>query len=184
MHRAGRELLLADLRAGIARLEGGPARRHGALPFGVAALDRHLPGGGLALGALHEFAQDGMAAEHAGLATLFVAGVLARHTGPVIWCLRHRDLFQAGLASVGLMGVRGRVQKAGQVVHVVTEYLTDLSGLLRTVGERDEAFPLRHGRVDEACGGSGPALGRKARDIFIPDLPIDGGIKVKARDFR
>ena len=47
-----------------------------------------------------------------------------------------------------------------------------------------EAFALRHGRGDEACGGSGPALGRKARDIFIPDLPIDGGIKVKARDFR
>jgi error-prone DNA polymerase len=27
-------------------------------------------------------------------------------------------------------------------------------------------------------------LGRKPRDIFIPDLRIGGGIKVKTRDFR
>src|SRR5215203_4391621 len=137
MHRAGRELQLADLRAGIARLEGGPAGRHGALPFGVAALDRHLPGGGLALGALHEFAQDGMAAEHAGLATLFVAGVLARHTGPVIWCLRHRDLFQAGLASVGLHPDRVvyiETYRDGDVLPAMEEGLRH-GGLAAVVGE-------------------------------------------------
>ena len=52
MHRAGRELLFADLRARIERLEGSPHQRHGALPFEVDVLDQHLPGGGLALGAL------------------------------------------------------------------------------------------------------------------------------------
>jgi error-prone DNA polymerase len=88
----------------------------------------------------------------------------------------------------GMMGVRGKVQRAGDVIHVVAERLTDLSDLLRSVGDREEAFPLPHGRGDEAKGGGGPdqreALGRKPRDIYIPDLRFDGGIKVKTRDFR
>jgi error-prone DNA polymerase len=87
-----------------------------------------------------------------------------------------------------MMAVRGRVQRAGDVIHVVAERLTDLSDLLRTVGDREEAFPLPHGRGDEAKGGGGPDqrddLGRKPRDIYIPDLRPGGGIKVKTRDFR
>jgi error-prone DNA polymerase len=59
---------------------------------------------------------------------------------------------------------------------------------LRSVGDREEAFPLPHGRGDEAKGGGGPdqreALGRKPRDIYIPDLHIDSGLKIKTRDFR
>ncbi|RWP67746.1 MAG: damage-inducible protein, partial [Mesorhizobium sp.] len=41
---------IAALRERIARLEGGPARNRATLPFGVAAIDKVLPGGGLALG--------------------------------------------------------------------------------------------------------------------------------------
>jgi error-prone DNA polymerase len=41
---------------------------------------------------------------------------------------------------------------------------------------------------DEAKTGGGPdsreALGRKARDIYIPDLRLGSGIKVQTRDFR
>src|SRR5437763_281140 len=43
---------LAALRERIQHIEQ-PAS-HGVLPFGVAAIDRALPGGGLALGAVHE----------------------------------------------------------------------------------------------------------------------------------
>ena len=67
--------------------------------------------------------------------------------------------------------------------NVIAEHLTDLSQLLRGVGEREEAFPLPHGRKDEAKNSSGPdpqqALGRKPRDIYIPDA-----IDVKTRNFR
>jgi error-prone DNA polymerase len=77
---------------------------------------------------------------------------------------------------------------AREVIHVIAEHLTDLSQLLGGVGEREEAFPLPHGRGDEAKNGGGPdqrqALGQKPRDIYIPDLRIDAAIKVKTRDFR
>jgi len=48
------------------------------LPFGISELDDCLPGGGLALGHLHEVIEAGPAGEYAGLATLFTAGILAR----------------------------------------------------------------------------------------------------------
>jgi len=36
-----------------------------------------------------------------------------------------------------MLACRDRVPREGDVVHLVAEHLTDLSGLLRTVGERD-----------------------------------------------
>jgi len=90
--------------------------------------------------------------------------------------------------SAGMIGCRGKVQREGEVIHVIAEHLVDLTELLNSVGSRNEAFPVPHGRGDEAKHGSGPdprgALGRKPRDIFIPDLRVGEGIKVKTRDFR
>src|SRR3954465_1293614 len=61
MPHAGRALALSELRERIGRLESrGRARK--ALPFGVLAVDRHLPGGGLALDALHEVMEPGLRA--------------------------------------------------------------------------------------------------------------------------
>jgi error-prone DNA polymerase len=89
--------------------------------------------------------------------------------------------------SASMLGVRGRVQRAGEVVHLVAEHFVDLSGLLRSVGERDEDFPLPHGSGDEARTGGGPDSreppGRKPRDL-IPDPTLSSGIKIPTRDFR
>src|SRR3954467_7937359 len=101
MLHAGRALALSELRERIERLEGR-GRRRTVLPFGVRILDRHLPGGGLALGAVHEVMAAGVASDHAATATLFVEGILARNKGPVLWCVRRRDLFAPALAAVGL----------------------------------------------------------------------------------
>jgi len=49
-----------------------------------------------------------------------------------------------------MVACHGRVQREGEVTHVITDRLEDLSELLRSVGERDEAFPIRHGRGDGA----------------------------------
>jgi error-prone DNA polymerase len=72
--------------------------------------------------------------------------------------------------------------------HRNSEELTDLSDLLRSVGDREQAFPLRSGRGDEAKHGGGPdprdGLGRNPRDIYIRDLRLGAGIKVPTRDFR
>ena len=101
MPHAGRALALSELRERIGRLECR-GRSRNALPFGVRAVDRHLPGGGLTLNALHEVMETAAASEHAAAATLFIAGILARNKGPVLWCVRRRDLFAPALAAVGL----------------------------------------------------------------------------------
>ncbi len=58
------------------------------------------------------------------------------------------------ILSAGMIAVRGRVQREGEVVHLVAQRLTDLSAELASVGDRDAAFPLPHGRGDEFHHGS------------------------------
>ncbi|HTW27408.1 MAG TPA: OB-fold nucleic acid binding domain-containing protein, partial [Acetobacteraceae bacterium] len=95
--------------------------------------------------------------------------------------------------SASMIACHGRLQREGIVTHVVVERLVDLSALLRSVGERTGDFPLPHGRGDEARHNGGPdpreRIGRKPRDIYVPDLPRkpvpDGAeIRVRTRDFR
>ena len=81
-----------------------------------------------------------------------------------------------------MMAVHGRIQREGEVVHLVAHHLTDLSEALASIGGRDTAFPLPHGRGDE-LPRSPPPNAPEARDIYIPDLHIDS-IKTKTRDFR
>ncbi len=52
------------------------------IPFGIPALDHAAP---LLLGSLHEVAGAGPDTEHGAAAALFLAGVLARLEGPVLW---------------------------------------------------------------------------------------------------
>ncbi len=73
-----------------------------------------------------------------------------------------------------LLGVRGRLQREGEVVHLVAEELTDLSPLLAGLAETGGDFPLPHGRGDEFHHGIPGPDPRGAGDA----------IKVKARDFR
>ena len=94
------------LREQIQRLEGMPLRARTVLPFGVEAIDSRLPGGGLALGALHEVAGGGNAAIDGAAAALFAAGIAARTKGKVLWCITRQDLFAPALAQVGLAADR------------------------------------------------------------------------------
>jgi len=94
------------------------------------------------------------------------------------------------IVGASMMGVWGRIQREGEVVHLIARRVTDLSGMLGSVGDRDAGFPLPHGRGDEAHHGSiapdprGSApKGFRTRDMYTPDLHIDT-IKVKARDFK
>jgi error-prone DNA polymerase len=74
------------------------------------------------------------------------------------------------ILSAGMISCRGRLQREGEVIHIVTEQLSDLSDLLCSVGRRDAAFPFKTGRGDEAKhGGSPDPRGlRRARDIMVP----------------
>jgi protein ImuA len=128
---------LAALRGRIRLLERPTSKAGGVLPFGVVALDRVLPEGGLARGALHEVAGGGADEVMAAAATLFVAGVLARLEGPVLWCAMGRDLFAPGLACVGLDAARvlhAAASDEKQVLIVMEEALRH-PGLAAVVGE-------------------------------------------------
>jgi len=69
---------LPELRERIRRIERPTALVHGVLPFGIAAIDQVLPGGGLALGALQEILGVGGDEEDGALAAAFAAGILGR----------------------------------------------------------------------------------------------------------
>ncbi|MBJ7483497.1 MAG: error-prone DNA polymerase [Brevundimonas sp.] len=85
-----------------------------------------------------------------------------------------------------LLIVDGKVQREGEVVHIVATRLHNGSDLLASVGDRGSPFPLPHGRGDEVYRGSTPDprdARPKPRDIYIPELHIDS-IRPKTRDFR
>src|SRR5689334_6542093 len=66
---AAQAAAITQLRERIARIErshGGSTARF--LPLGIPAIDQALPGGGIALGALHEAASAGADTEHAAAA--------------------------------------------------------------------------------------------------------------------
>ncbi|NWJ27546.1 ImuA family protein [Rhizobium sp. RM] len=102
MSHARTSRLIDDLRERIAHLEGAAARKATALPFGVRQIDEHLPGGGIAFGALHEFAGGGAGTVDGAAAALFAAGIAARSKGKVLWCLTRPDLFAPAISQAGL----------------------------------------------------------------------------------
>ncbi len=112
---------IAALRDVVARIErsGSTPNAPPPLPFDLPSIDLALPGGGLPLGALHEVAGAGADAQHGAAAAQFVAGILARIEGPILWVLERRDLFAPdlfapGLAAAGLHPDRVVYAEAGR----------------------------------------------------------------------
>ena len=101
-----------------------------------------------------------------------------------------------------MMGLRGQVQKEGDVIHVIAQRLEDLSPLLDTVGRRGEVADVYQvARADIVRSPMAPdprdpanrAVSHRPRDMFDPDLRLGSGIipgqpnegiKVRTRDFR
>ena len=198
MVRAGQERLLADLRRQIEGVGRERTKRSEALAFGIPAVDGHLPAGGLKLGALHEVIEAGPVADHAALASLFTAGHLARLTGPVLWCLRGRDLFAPALARAGLHPDRviyAETWKDAEVLPAMEEGLRH-RGLAAVVGEVGRmsltasrrlqlaaestgaiAFAIRRwrGRAETEFGTPSAALTRwRISPAQSPPLPVPG----------
>jgi error-prone DNA polymerase len=90
----------------------------------------------------------------------------------------------------GLLAVNGKIQREGDVVHLVAQRLFDLTSDLSSLSDRDgEAFALPHGRGDELRNGPPGPDSRspkeppmQARNIYVPDLHIDT-IKIRSRNF-
>ncbi|MGI4878007.1 MAG: ImuA family protein [Janthinobacterium lividum] len=134
----GANPVLQRLKAEIRQIEHG---RRGALravlPFDIASLDAHLPDGGLVQGALHEVMGGGADLVHGAAAALFIAGIVARLGGTVLWCLTRRDLFAPGLAAAGLDPGRVIHAEAGNDAAVLLAMEEGLRhpGLAAVVGE-------------------------------------------------
>ncbi|NEK56001.1 error-prone DNA polymerase, partial [Rhizobium leguminosarum] len=73
-----------------------------------------------------------------------------------------------------MMAINGKIQREGDVVHLVAQQLFDLSGDLSGLADRDIDFKLPTGKGDEFAHGGGPDARDKpkpavqSRDIFIP----------------
>ena len=166
---------LEALRERIARIERAHTRPSAtpALPFGLAAIDDALPGGGLALAALHEAASSGPDTEHAAAATLFIAGILARLPGPVLWVQQQADLFAPGLAGVGLQPDRILFAEAGKSVLAVMEEGLRHPGLGAVVAELDGRLSLvasRRLQLAAEQAGTLAVLIRRSRGFDDPAL--------------
>ncbi len=59
--------------------------------------------------------------------------------------VQRRDAFGSSM-----MAINGRIQREGEVVHLIAQQLFDLSGDLSALADRDGEFKLPTGRGDEA----------------------------------
>jgi len=105
----------------------------------------------------------------------------------VVW-VKVFEKFRRTMLSASMLAVRGRIQREGDVVHLIASTVADLSAELASVGNRDMAFPLPHGRGDEAHHGA-PGLdprdapkALRPRDLVDPTLRVKP-IQVKTRNF-
>jgi error-prone DNA polymerase len=92
------------------------------------------------------------------------------HANLIVWPSvfdRQRRL----VLTASMLACRGKVQREGEVIHVVADQLTDLSPLLRSVGRRDD-FPVHYTSADHFKHPAGP------------DSRETKAIKVATRDFR
>ncbi|MCV9937415.1 damage-inducible protein [Boseaceae bacterium BT-24-1] len=166
---------LQSLRDQIERIEGRSTRDRTALPFGVAAMDSRLPGGGLALGALHEVGGGGQGAIDGAAAALFTAGVAARTPGKVLWCMTQCDLFAPSVAQAGLLPDRVIYVEAADdktVLACMEEGLRH-GGLGSVVGEVTRLSMTASRRLQLAAEGTGSigiALRRWLREPDVSDF--------------
>ena len=178
---------LPELRERVRRIERPTATARGVLPFGLAGIDRALPDGGLAQGALHEILGAGGDEEDGALAAAFAAGILGRLTvsgdGMVLWCLPRPDLYGPGLAAHGL--------DPGRVVLVSTPRDTEIlwameeglraPGIVAVVGEVGTLIATASRRLQLAAERSGITAfllrrwrdgGQAARERALPNAAV------------
>src|SRR5262249_50628126 len=106
------------------------------------------------------------------------------HANLIIWPSVF-DRQRRTVLSASAVACRGKVQREGEVIHVVADNLIDLTGWLKQIGERDENLRLPNTRADEAQFNVAPDPRIPcARDIPESRLRNVEGITVKSRNFR
>ncbi|WP_284210941.1 ImuA family protein [Methylobacterium brachythecii] len=168
---------IACLRDRIERLEhacpGGESGR-ATLPFGLDPIDSALPGRGLRLGAVHEVVPNSSDLSDAAACTLFVAGILARLDGQVLWCMPSKAPFPPALAGAGLRAERvlyAEPSRDAALLPLVEEGAR-FGGLVAVVAEVAKIGLVATRRLQLAAEGSGATvfllrrLGRRPTAVF------------------
>jgi error-prone DNA polymerase len=94
------------------------------------------------------------------------------------------------ILSSGMIACRGRLQRDGDVTHLIAEHLMDLSPLLRSLSNRDEDFLVQPGRGDEARIGTRDRLRPGAKEMTdrlddgVMESVNEPTIRLSVRDFR
>ncbi|MGN6622360.1 MAG: error-prone DNA polymerase [Sphingomonas sp.] len=107
----------------------------------------------------------------------------------IIWPDRFEKFRRVVMASA-MVGLKGRLQKEGEVIHVIVDRIDDLTPMLRGIGAMD--FPHRPGRGDGATHAGSPDRGDpgwvpKAAAHYHP--PFAGGadpeelVRIRSHDF-
>jgi error-prone DNA polymerase len=103
------------------------------------------------------------------------------------------DRFEAQrrtVMSASMIGMKGRVQKEGEVIHVICDRIIDHGDLLHRVGEM--SFPHRTGRGDAGQHPGSPDRGDKGwspnpRSCYWPPhadgMDPEDAVRIKSRDF-
>ncbi|WRW39212.1 hypothetical protein U5G49_006267 (plasmid) [Rhizobium indigoferae] len=78
-----------------------------------------------------------------------------------------------------MMAINGRIQRDGEVVHLIAQQLFDLSGDLSALADRDGEFKLPTGRGDEFAHGSPGSP--DSRDRAPAVKPRDTGHQYQAK---
>ena len=166
---------LDAVREKVRQIEAANRVDHGKLAFGVAEIDARLPQGGLALGALHEVAGGGNGAVHGAAAALFTAGIMARTTGKILWCVTRRDLFAPALAQAGLHPDRVIYAEVGDEKSVLACFEEGLrhggmAGVVGEVAKLSMTVSRRLQLVAEASGTPAIAIRRWRRMTEASDF--------------
>ncbi len=80
-----------------------------------------------------------------------------------------------------MMGVRGRIQREGEVVHLLARLLSDLTMEFASVWRRGRT---KDGLVNEAEEPRTTPRMPPAKVMFDPHDHVAGEIRLKTRDFR
>lgn len=166
---------LADLRQQIEGIERAYTRLRTVLPFEVPAIDDKLPGGGLAMAALHEVAGGAQDAVDGAASAAFAAGIAARTGGSVLWCYNRADLYEPALARFGLTADRVIFFEGGDDNEVLGafEYALRHGGPTAVVGELSGLSQIASQRLQLAAETSGTmaiALRRWRRHVDARDF--------------
>jgi protein ImuA len=165
---------LDQLRETLRAIEGAGRRERPVLPFGLAALDDKLADGGLRLDALHEIAGEGAGWGDDAAAVLFIAGIVARVEGPILWTVRSRDLFAPGLYQAGLDPRRVLYAEArddAELLALMEDGLRHRS-LGAVIGEAKRVAMASTRRLQLAAEGGGTVALLLRRPVKAGDDPL------------